>query len=56
MQLLSDESRALTVSVAELQGAISALNDRHMAMDPVLHALWAWLATSQDFICFHVFL
>ncbi|TYJ98067.1 hypothetical protein E5676_scaffold369G00200 [Cucumis melo var. makuwa] len=45
MQLLSNESRALPMSVVDLQGAISALIGRHMVMDSLLHALCALLAS-----------
>ena len=39
IQLLSNESRALTVCVANLQCAISTLTGRRMVVDSLLHAL-----------------
>ncbi|KAA0041586.1 uncharacterized protein E5676_scaffold242G00630 [Cucumis melo var. makuwa] len=45
--LLSDESRALTVSITNLQGAILALTCKRTMVDSVLHALRAPVAFSQ---------
>ncbi|KAA0065459.1 uncharacterized protein E6C27_scaffold17G001460 [Cucumis melo var. makuwa] len=47
MQLLFDESQSLIVFVTDLQGAISTLTGTRIAVDSLLHALRAFLTSSQ---------
>lgn len=48
MELLSNESQALNVSIEKIQRVITTLAGRCMAMETVLATIHARLATSQD--------
>lgn len=47
VQLLFEESRSLSVSIQDLQGVISSLTSRHVAVDSVFHVLHSLIVDSQ---------
>lgn len=48
VQLLSDESWSLSVSIQDLQGMVSGLPSRHAAVDFILHALHLLIFDAQE--------